>query len=117
MAEQISRVSLAELMGDDLLAEAPHNVSNIMVQEGLPVEKPLTGNMFDDVLVKAVDALNGVSHSENYANELVDKYVRGEVDMQDVMLAQSKMSVMMQLAVTTINAAVTTFKEITQMQV
>jgi flagellar hook-basal body complex protein FliE len=48
---------------------------------------------------------------------MVEKYAKGEADLQDVMVAQSKMSVMVQLAVTTVNAAVGTFKEITQMQI
>jgi flagellar hook-basal body complex protein FliE len=78
---------------------------------------PLTGNPFDDVLAKAIEALDGVSRSELYTNQLIDKYVRGEAELQDVMIAQSKMSVMSQLAVTTVNAAVNTFKEITQLQI
>jgi flagellar hook-basal body complex protein FliE len=52
-----------------------------------------------------------------YANQLIDKYLKGEVELQDVMVVQSKMSIMVQLAITTINTAVNTFKEITQIQV
>lgn len=48
---------------------------------------------------------------------MIDKYARGEVDLQDVMVAQSKMTIMAQLALTTVNSAVGTFKEITQMQI
>ena len=66
---------------------------------------------------RAVDMLNDVSRSERYADQLVNGYLRGEVELHEVMTAQSKMSIMVQLAVTTINTAVTTFKEITQMQV
>jgi len=77
----------------------------------------LSGNIFEDVLSNAIDALNKVSDTELYANQLVDKYIAGEVGMQEVMVATSKMSLMVQLAVTTITTAVNTFKEIAQMQV
>jgi flagellar hook-basal body complex protein FliE len=78
---------------------------------------PLTGNIFEDVLSKAVEALEKVSNTEFYANQLIEKYIAGEADMQDVMVATSKMSLMVQLAVTTVTTAVNTFTEITQMQV
>jgi flagellar hook-basal body complex protein FliE len=48
---------------------------------------------------------------------MVNSYLRGEVELHEVMLAQSKMSIQIQLAMTVINSAVTSFKEITQMQV
>ena len=69
------------------------------------------------MLSQAISALEGVSRSEVYANQLVSQYLKGEVDLKDVMVAQAKMSIMVQLAVTTINSAVNTFKEITQMQI
>jgi flagellar hook-basal body complex protein FliE len=75
------------------------------------------GNLFEDVLSKAVEALNGVSQQEIYANQMIDRYTRGEVDMADVMLATSKMNIMVNLAVTVVNSAVTSFKEVTQMQI
>ncbi|MFA4858675.1 MAG: flagellar hook-basal body complex protein FliE [Candidatus Margulisiibacteriota bacterium] len=75
------------------------------------------GNLFEDVLSKAVEALNGVSQQEIYANQMIDQYTRGEVDMADVMLATSKMNIMVNLAVTVVNSAVTSFKEVTQMQI
>jgi len=76
-----------------------------------------SGNPFEDVLSKAIDALNTVSNTEVYANQMIDKYTRGEAEMADVLIASSKASIMVQLAVTTINTAVTTFKEVTQMQI
>jgi len=76
-----------------------------------------SGNVFDDVLNKAITALNNVSQSETYANEQIQKYVKGEAELEDVLLAQSKASIMVQLAVTTVNSAVTSFKELTQMQI
>jgi flagellar hook-basal body complex protein FliE len=123
MVEGINPVSadlrLAQLLGDnDFLAQAP------AVPAAPPAAAPaavsgvsFTGSPFEDMLAKAIESLNKVSQTELYANQLVDKYVRGQAELQDVMVAQSKMSIMVQLAVTSVNAAVNTFKEITQMQI
>ena len=105
--------------GSDFLAQAP-NVSpaSPAAPQAAGAEKiGLTGNAFEDILNKSIEALNGVSRSEMNANQLVDKYLHGQADLQDVMLAQSKMSVMTTLAVTVVNSTVNTFKEITQMQI
>lgn len=121
MVESIDAVRagmrLAQLLGeDDLVAQAPAAASPAA---GAPASSGanFSGNIFDDVLAKAIESLEGFSRSEVYTNQVIDKYIRGEADIQDVMVAQSKMSVMMQLAVTTVNASVNTFKEITQMQI
>jgi flagellar hook-basal body complex protein FliE len=74
-------------------------------------------NAFEDMLSKAIESLNEVSQTEVYANQLAENYARGQADLKDVMVAQAKASILMQLAVTTVNAAVNTFKEVTQMQV
>ena len=72
---------------------------------------------FDDILNEAIKSLNSVSESERYADQMINGYLKGTVELHEAMIAQSKMSVMVQMAVTTINSAVTTFKEITQLQV
>ncbi|MFH1361190.1 MAG: flagellar hook-basal body complex protein FliE [bacterium] len=120
MAEQINPISnselrLAQLLGDDYLAQ----VSPVMPTAApAPVEGiGLSANIFDDVLNKAIEAMNGVSETERYANQMVERYLQGEAELHEVMIAQSKMSIVVQLAVTTITSAVTTFKEITQMQI
>ena len=105
--------------GGDFLAQAP------AITPAAPAAPPapgagrvgLTGNAFEDILNKSIEALNGVSHTEIYANQMVDKYLHGQADLQDVMVAQSKMSIMETLAVTTVNSAISTFKEITQIQI
>jgi flagellar hook-basal body complex protein FliE len=74
-------------------------------------------NPFEDILGKAIESLGDVSAQENYTNDLIEKYVAGEVDLQKVMTEMSKMNLMVQLATTTVNLAVTTFKEILAMQV
>jgi len=115
-----AEMRLAQLLGDDFLAQLPSAPAAASPMSPAPAAGSgvnFTGNAFEDVLSKAVEALEGVSKSEIYANQMVEKYARGEADLQDVMVAQSKTSVMVQLAVTTVNAAVGTFKEITQMQI
>ena len=74
-------------------------------------------NIFDEMLGKAVDALQNVSDVEMNANKLMDDYLAGKVEISDVMIATSKMTLAVQLAVTTITSAVSTFKEITQMPI
>jgi flagellar hook-basal body complex protein FliE len=110
---------LAQLLGEDeVVAQAPLAPSAASPAQPAPAGRSdFSGNPFEDILAKAIESLEKVSKTEIYANELVDKFVRGEAELQEVMVAQAKMSIMVQLAVTTVNAAVTTFKEITQMQV
>lgn len=112
-----AEMRLAQILGDDYLAQAPPGVAAPSVPAAPGGKVEFSGNMFEDVLAKSIEALNGVSRTEMHANQMIQGYLRGEVELQDVMMAQSKMSIMVQLAVTTVNAAVTSFKEITQMQV
>ena len=111
---------LAQLLGDnDLFAQATAPASG-PVPTTLPTlteRSQFSGNAFEDILSKAIDSLNDISRTEMYANQLIDQYTRGQAELQDVMVAQAKMTVATQLAVTTVNAAVNTLKEITQMQI
>src|SRR3989339_151461 len=105
MPESIAPVymRLAQLLGDE---------------GAKPVSSAAIGTSpFEDMLSKAIDSLDGVSKQEIRSNELIESYLKGDAELSDVMVETSKLSVMVQLAVTTINTAVTTFKEITQMQV
>jgi flagellar hook-basal body complex protein FliE len=112
MIEKISPLDMriAQLLGTEDVAvpTAPPKVTDDIT---------ISNNPFEDILGRAVNALEGVSKTEITANQMIDRYVRGEVDLQDVMVQTSKMSIMVQMATTTINLAVSTFKEITQMQV
>ncbi|HTY13746.1 MAG TPA: flagellar hook-basal body complex protein FliE [Candidatus Omnitrophota bacterium] len=119
MIEKVGSMDLriAQLLGNDNMAAVPPaGVSDAPAAaegEGITAQ----ASPFDDILGRAINALNGVSRAENNANQMIDKYVRGEVDLQDVMVQSSKMNIMVQMAVTTVNLAVNTFKEVTQMQV
>ncbi|MFC1559479.1 flagellar hook-basal body complex protein FliE [Candidatus Margulisiibacteriota bacterium] len=97
---------------------APINLNQIAapVPDVSPAEKS-SGNVFDNVLGRAIDALNDVSDTEFTANKLIDEYAAGRAELSDVMIATSKMSIAVQLAVTAITSAVNTFKEITQMPI
>ncbi len=110
-----AEMRLAQILGDDLIAQTAPVAPN--ANPGVAKPGFAEGSPFDDILGKAIESLNAVSRSERYADQLVNKYIRGEAELHEVMVAQSKMSIMVQLAVTTINTAVTTFKEITQMQI
>ncbi|MBN3033604.1 MAG: flagellar hook-basal body complex protein FliE [Candidatus Saganbacteria bacterium] len=118
---------LAQLIGDS------NNGNNFLDQAPVVAQAPVfpsataasapaartafSGNPFDDLLGQAIDKLNGVSRAEVYTNQLIDKYAHGQAELADVMIAQSKLSVLETLAVTTVNTTVSTIKEITQMQV
>jgi flagellar hook-basal body complex protein FliE len=111
-----ANLRLAQLLADDPVTQVAQVVPAAPTITDVG-KTNFTGNPFEDILSKAVAALEGVSHDEIYANQLIDKYIQGEAELQDVMVAQSKASVMVQLAVTTVNSAVSTLKEVTQMQV
>jgi len=108
---------LAQILGDDFLAQAPQAAPGPMPAAEPAGKAEFSGNAFEDILSSAISSLNNVSRTEMHAEQLINKYLKGEVELHEVMLAQSKASIMIQLAVTTINAAVTTFKEVTQMQI
>lgn len=115
-----AEMRLAQLLGDnDIFAQAPAPVSGpVPTTPTTQTERSqFSGNAFEDILSRAIDSLNDISRTETYANQLIDQYTRGQAELQDVMVAQAKMTVATQLAVTTVNAAVNTLKEITQMQI
>lgn len=117
MAEGISPIDLrlAQVLGEDEFSTPSISPSSSV--QGMDKSSDLYTNPFEQILSKAVDAMSEVSKTEAYANQLIDKYTKGQADLQDVMIASSKASVMVQMAVTTINLAVNTFKEITQIQI
>lgn len=124
MAQAINPINadlrLAQLLGEDVLfAQAPSGAAATPASPApaASARTEFSGNPFEDLLTKAIDSLNAVSKAEAYTNQMVDNYVKGKAELQEVMVAQAKMGLMAQLAVTTVNSAVNTFKEITQMQI
>lgn len=117
MAEGIDplHLKLAQLIGEDEAFGTAAAIQSPTINQEARVE--FGQNLFEDMLSKATESLEGVSRAEAQANEMMQKYASGQVGIQEAMLATSKMSIMVQFAVTVINTAVSTFKEITQMQV
>ena len=114
MAKPVYKISpdlLAQIMG-------PEGASASEVKGPAGNQEIKTSpSFFDDVLGKAVSALEGVSKTEATANQAMNAYINGQVDVSEVMVATAKMNIAVQLAVTTVTSAVNTFKEITQMQI
>jgi flagellar hook-basal body complex protein FliE len=104
----INPISLMRIAATEGVAMPP-------VAPAAPVEQ--NGSIFDQMLGRAIDSLNSVSESEMNANKLIDSYINGKAELSDVMMATSKMTIAVQLAVTTITTAVSSFKEITQMPI
>ncbi|MBI5700658.1 flagellar hook-basal body complex protein FliE [Candidatus Saganbacteria bacterium] len=117
MVEPIDKLQLrlAQLLEDDIPQSS--RPSSVQITPQIGSSPFVSSNPFEDVLAKAVNALDNISKTEMRANQLIGDYIHGKADLQDVMIATSKSSVLIQLAITTINSAVSTFKEITQMQV
>ena len=91
---------------------------NIYAVKDKPVEDiALNQNLFQIALDKAVDSLNRISQQDIKANALINDYVDGKVPLEEVIIQMEKSSVSISLAMTVINSAVQTTKEILQMAV
>ena len=87
----------------------PQNV----VSEGLK-EEPLQVVPFQMFFDEAVEALRGLSHMEMKANNLTEKFIRGEATVEEVMIETSKMNLAYSMATTVMSTSIQTFKEIQQ---
>ena len=72
---------------------------------------------FQQMLDGALGALENVSRTEERSNVYIQEYINGNVSMEDVLIEATKMQMAMELTITIVNQAVSTFKEIQQMQV
>lgn len=77
----------------------------------------LDDNLFQITLKKAVDSLNRISQQEMKSDLLIQGYVEGTVPLEEVIIQMEKSTVAINLAMTVINSAVQTTKEILQMAV
>ncbi len=66
---------------------------------------------------RAVDSLRNVGQYEAYTNDLMERFVKGEVSVDEVAMAASQLNLMVSFATTVITTATSTFKEIQQLQV
>jgi flagellar hook-basal body complex protein FliE len=91
---------------------------NIYAVKDKPIEDiSLNENLFQIALDKAVESLNRISAQDIKANALISEYVNGNVPLEEVIIQMEKASVAISLAMTVINSAVQTTKEILQMAV
>ncbi|MEK7376508.1 MAG: flagellar hook-basal body complex protein FliE [Candidatus Margulisiibacteriota bacterium] len=114
MAEPVYKIS------SDLLAQIMETESTSAAEVKSPAgnqEIKASPSLFDDILGKAVNALEGVSKTEASANQAMNAYINGQIDVSEVMVETAKMNIAVQLAVTAVTSAVNTFKELTQMQI
>lgn len=77
----------------------------------------LNDNLFQIALDKAVESLNRISQQEIKSDLLIQGYVEGTVPLEEVIIQMEKTTVAINLAMTVINSAVQTTKEILQMAV
>ena len=115
MAQPVYKISpdlLAQIMGP----ESTNTPAEVKGPAGNQEVKS-SPSLFDDILGKAVSGLEGVSKTEATANQAMNAYVNGQMDVSEVMVATAKMNIAVQLAVTTVTSAVNTFKELTQRQI
>ncbi len=74
-------------------------------------------SLFDDMLSQMVDSLNSVSAADDKANKLMADYLQGKASLTETMTTSAQSAVMIQLAVTILNQAVASFKEVLSMQI
>ncbi|OGI07429.1 MAG: flagellar hook-basal body complex protein FliE [Candidatus Margulisbacteria bacterium GWF2_35_9] len=94
-----------------------------IISQNTPVKTVVDGqlnlkeNLFKASLDKAIDGLNQVSQQELKADNLIKDYVNGKADLDQVMIEVEKANLSVSLALTVVNQALQTFKEIMQMPV
>ena len=88
---------------------------------GAEPESPAIGRgsliPFQTFLDQAVQKLNEVSVTELNANELVQQFTDGKASLEDAVFAMNELTTMVQFANQIVTTAVTTFREIEQMQI
>lgn len=98
------------------VAAIGNNALNIDKYEYL-TPKHFAEHPFQKMLDSAVESLGKISATEANADALAVEYVNGNASIEDVMFAQNKAALEMNLAVTSVTSAIQTFKEITQLPV
>ena len=89
-------------------ADSGSPVTNLVKPDLIPFQK---------FLDQAVDSLNQVSALEQSANDMVSKYTQGKASLEDAVFAMNELTTTMQLANQVVTSAVSTFRELEQMQV
>ncbi len=69
---------------------------------------------FQQFLDHAVQAFVSLSAMEFQTNQLIKKYMKGKVSVDEVTIATGKLNLAMQMATTVVTTSVQTFKELQQ---
>ncbi|GEM_PF-2753209 len=102
----------------DAMIGKTDDLFNVYALKPNPAEEiTLNENLFQIALDKALDGLNRVSQQEIKSDALINQYVDGKVSLEEVIIQMEKATVSLSLAMTVINSAVQTTKEILQMAV
>jgi flagellar hook-basal body complex protein FliE len=83
----------------------------------LEEENIINQHPFESFLGQAVSALNKTSHMETFADRKVEEYDAGKASLEEVMFAQQRATLQLNLTITALNNSLSTFKEIQQMPV
>ena len=79
-------IRLAQMLGDDYLAQVTPTAPAASPPAGSVGESPYVGNVFDDILARAIESMNAVSDSERYANQMIEGYMSGDVELFDLIV-------------------------------
>ena len=103
-------------LSDELLAQAAPagGVNQNAAMGNLPILNRVPIQIFLD---KAVEALDNISQQEFRVNDLIDGFIEGRVNEDQVIIETAKFSLAMSMLTTIIQTSVQTFKEIQQIPV
>ena len=115
MIAQVTPEELQELQpvssnaGDDAGLVQNESVNNALNRINVPP--------FQLFIDKAVDALQDISQLEFRVNDLTERYIRGEISIDEASIETNKLNLAISFATTVIPTASQTFKEFTSMAI
>lgn len=98
----------------------PVNAAKLNDIEIVPLmRKPVSyiEHPFQKLLDYAVDSLNKVSATDMRTDAVAGKFATGQASLEEVMFAENRATLEINMAVTAVNNVVSSFKEIQQMPV
>lgn len=105
--QQLQPVPLNQ--GDDAGVVQDESVNNALNRINVPP--------FQLFIDKAVDALQDISQLEFRVNDLTERYIQGEISIDEVSIETNKLNLAISFATTVISTASQTFKEFTSMAI
>lgn len=94
----------------------------ILAEREAMEEKRLTAQRyvvtpFQKFIDQSIEVLENISQLDYRVNDLTEQYIRGEVSVEEVSFAITKLNLAISFATTVISSASQTFKELTQLQI